>query len=721
MSQRIPDEARLPELTLRGVILGAVITLLFTASNVYLGLKVGLTFASAIPAAVISMAVLRRMKGANKLENNMVQTQASAAGTLSAIIFVLPGLLMIGYWQGFPFWQTTAICAIGGILGVLYTIPLRRVMVVQSDLPYPEGIAAAEILEVGSRSSRASAEQESVDQRPDDESAVGAGPAVTSPQQASADPSRTRQDESQTAGEPGAREILLGGVVAAAFSIASGGLRVLGESVSVWFSAGRAAFQLSTGFSLALIGAGYLVGIVGGMAMLIGTLIAWGIAVPWLTSITPLEAGQSLADAGMALWSDKVRFIGAGTIGIAAVWTLATLFKPMLVGIRTSLGAMRGDHGAFREQPRTDRDLPAGIILALTGVLLVLLAGVFAIFLHQAAPQLDGGAFWALTLGSVIFAGVFGFLIAAACGYMAGLVGSSSSPISGIGIVAVILVSLLLLCFTAVSDAFDALDPEVARMLPTALALFVTSVILAVAAISNDNLQDLKTGYLVGATPWRQQVALIIGCLIGAMVIPPVLSLLYNAYGFVGVMPREGMDPGQALAAPQASLMTAIVRGVFSHDLEWTMIIIGVAIGAALIGVDEWLRKRDGSARLPVLAVGIGIYLPPSINMPLVIGAVLGWLIDRRLRARALARGDDVERASELPRRRGVLLASGLIVGESLVGVVLAGVIGLSGAPAPLALVGDDFAGTAQWLGLVVFIAVCVGFYRRVLASPRTG
>ncbi|WP_280337217.1 OPT family oligopeptide transporter [Salinicola acroporae] len=566
MPQRIPDDAGLPELTLRGVVLGAVITLLFTASNVYLGLKVGLTFASAIPAAVISMAVLRRVAGANKLENNMVQTQASAAGTLSAIIFVLPGLLMIGYWQGFPFWQTTAICAIGGILGVLYTIPLRRVMVVQSDLPYPEGIAAAEILEVGSRD-------------------------ATTP-----DAARAADDGQRGAGgakdEPGAREILLGGIVAAGFSIASGGLRVLADSISVWFSVGRAAFQLSTGFSLALVGAGYLVGIVGGVAMLIGTLIAWGIAVPWLTSITPAEAGQSLADAGMVLWSDKVRFIGAGTIGIAAVWTLATLFKPMLIGIRTSLGAMRGDQGAFRDQARTERDLPAGIILALTVALLVLLTVVFAIFLHGAAPQLAGAAFWTLTLGSVLFAGVFGFLIAAACGYMAGLVGSSSSPISGIGIVAVILVSLLLLGFTAVSDAFDVLDPAVARMLPTALALFVTSVILAVAAISNDNLQDLKTGYLVGATPWRQQVALIIGCVVGALVIPPVLSLLYNAYGFAGAMPREGMDPGQALGAPQASLMTAIVRGVFSHDLEWTMIVIGLAIGAVLIGVDEWLRRR---------------------------------------------------------------------------------------------------------------------------------
>ncbi|WP_110687705.1 OPT family oligopeptide transporter [Salinicola aestuarinus] len=690
MSTPIPDDARLPELTLRGVVLGALITLLFTASNVYLGLKVGLTFASAIPAAVISMAVLRRLKGANKLENNMVQTQASAAGTLSAIIFVLPGLLMIGYWQGFPFWQTTAICAIGGILGVLYTIPLRRVMVVQSDLPYPEGIAAAEILDVGSRKAGGdSAYPESSTPRPDE----GA--------------------------EPGAKEIAIGAGVAALFSFAAGGLRLLAESVSVWFSAGRAAFQLSTGFSLALVGAGYLVGIVGGVAMLIGTLIAWGVAVPWLTSVTPAAAGQTLSEAAMMLWADKVRFIGAGTIGIAAVWTLATLFKPMVVGIRTSFGAIRGEQGRFHTQVRTERDLPASVILSLTLVLLALLAVVFGLFLHGAAPSLAAGAFWTLTLGSVLFAGVFGFLIAAACGYMAGLVGSSSSPISGIGIVGIILVSLMLLGFTALSDSLDALDPAVARQLPTALALFITSVILAVAAISNDNLQDLKTGYLVGATPWRQQVALIIGCLVGALVIPPVLSLLYNAYGFAGAMPREGMDPSQALGAPQASLMTAIVRGVFAHDLEWSMIGIGLALGGVLILIDQWLAKRGGAARLPTLAVGIGIYLPPSIIMPLVIGAILGWVIDRRLRQRASRRGLDVEAAAERPRRRGVLLASGLIVGESLVGVLLAGVIGLSGTTAPLALVGDDFAATAQWLGLAAFVAVCVGFYRRVVAEPR--
>ncbi|AYC31022.1 oligopeptide transporter, OPT family [Pseudomonas cavernae] len=663
MLQRVPDDANLAELTLRGSILGALITVVFTASNVYLGLKVGLTFASSIPAAVISMAVLRYFPGANILENNMVQTQASAAGTLSSIIFILPGLLMIGYWSGFPFWQTAAICAIGGILGVLYTIPLRRVMVVNSQLPYPEGVAAAEILRVGSG---------------DDEG----GPAEDS-------------------NAPGLRDILAGGLVAALFSLASSGFKLLGESISLWLTAGQAAFRLSTGFSLALVGAGYLMGITAGIAIIIGVLIAWGVAVPLLTVNATPAAGQSLSELASQLWTSQVRFLGAGTIGVAALWTLATLFKPMAEGVWHSLAAVRGT--AEHSELRSQRDMPAQWILAIAAVLLLALFLVFSYFLHEAAPHLSGFAFWSLVLVCVVFAFIFGFLIAAACGYMAGLVGSSSSPISGIGIIAVILVSLLILGFGNVeAGLLQSGDGQVA----IALALFTTSVILAIAAISNDNLQDLKTGYLVGATPWRQQVALIVGCLVGALVIPPVLELLYGAYGFTGALPRAGMDPQQALAAPQATLMTAIASGIFHDALNWTMILIGVALGAALILFDLILR-RTSSASLPVLAVGLGIYLPPTIGMTLVIGALLAWLLENAL----AKRGGDAESA----KRRGVLLASGLIVGESLMGILLAALIGTSGQAAPLALVGENFAGTAQWLGLALFGLICGLFYRRVL------
>ncbi|MBB4820316.1 putative OPT family oligopeptide transporter [Pseudomonas alcaligenes] len=680
MTDRVPDHLDLPELTLRGLVLGALITLVFTASNVYLGLKVGLTFASSIPAAVISMAVLRYFKGSNILENNMVQTQASAAGTLSSIIFILPGLLMIGYWAGFPFWQTAAICAIGGILGVLYTIPLRRVMVVQSELPYPEGVAAAEILRVGS----------------DDEAATDGKPAT--------------RDKN----EPGLRDILGGGLVAATFSLCSSGFKVLGEGISVWATAGQTAFRFTTGFSFALVGAGYLMGITAGIAILVGVLICWGVAVPLLTVNATPAAGQAISELATQLWSSQVRFLGAGTIGIAALWTLATLFKPMAQGVWTSLQAVRGKGEISTE--RTERDMSARAILLLAGVLLLALFGVFGFFLHEAAPELTGLGFWGLVSGCVLFAFFFGFLIAAACGYMAGLVGSSSSPISGIGIIAVILVSLLILGMGSLESGLLQLA---GGKVAIALALFTTAVVLAIAAISNDNLQDLKTGYLVGATPWRQQVALIVGCLAGALVIPPVLDLLYNAYGFAGALPREGMDPQQALAAPQATLLTAIASGIFKNALNWNMILIGVVLGVALILVDLALR-RTSKASLPVLAVGLGIYLPPTIGMTLVIGAALGWLIDSRLQKRAIAAGQDPEAYAEVPRRRGVLLASGLIVGESLMGILLAGLIGGSGKDAPLALVGAGFASTAEWLGLVVFVIVCVGFCRHVLRSQRS-
>jgi len=674
----VPAEVTLPELTFRGVLLGAVITIIFTASNVFLGLKVGLTFSSAIPAAVISMSVLRLFKDANILENNMVQTQASAAGTLSSIIFILPALVMMGHWQGFPFWQTLGICAAGGMLGVMFTIPLRHVMVVQSDLPYPEGVAAAEILRVGS-AERAQDAAEEAGRAPAKPAATGMG------------------------------DIVSGGVVAAAVSFAASGLRVLGDGVSGWFALGGAVFRLPMGFSLALLGAGYLIGIVAGLAMLTGLVISWGIAVPILTSMAEMPADMTLAKFATGLWSSQVRFIGAGVIGVGAIWTLATLFVPMARGVKASFSALtRAGAARAGKAPRTERDLSAGWISVVTLVLVAVLVITFQVFL--AGAPLSAAAIWKLVAYAVLFAFVFGFLVAAACGYMAGLVGSSTSPISGVGIVAIVLVSLLMLALGG-----ELLAVQNGVQMTIALAIFSTSAVVAVASISNDNLQDLKTGWLVGATPWRQQVALLIGCVVGAAVISPVLELLYNAYGFADAMPREGMDPAQALSAPQATLMLAIARGIFTHQLNWTMILIGMAVGVGLIALDEVLKRTCKVARIPVLAVGIGIYLPPTVAAPIVAGALLAWLLERALRRRAAAAGKDYESFAEAPNRRGVLIASGLIVGESLVGVVMAAIIGAAGTDAPLAIAGEEFARTASFLGLAVFALVAVLFWRRVM------
>ena len=622
----------LKELTFRGIILGALITVIFTASNVYLGLKVGMTFASSIPAAVISMAVLKFFKDSSILENNMVQTQASSAGTLSSVIFVLPGLLMMGYWQDFPFWQTMLICAAGGTLGVLFTIPLRRAMVVNSDLPYPEGVAAAEILKAGNHAD----------------------------------------------GDSGVKDIAYGGVLAGLVAFLTNGLRVMADGASAWIQTGKAAFQLPMGFSLALLGAGYLIGIVGGIAMLIGVILTWGVAVPYFTMSGDIAADASLIDAAMVVWKTKVRFIGVGTIGIAAIWTLLILMKPMIEGMLHSFRMLKG--GQAESEHRVDIDLSPKtmIYILIATVVLIVISLHHFIAAAPISPELS-----VLLVVVCTFLAVFiGFFVAAASGYMAGLVGSSSSPISGIGIISVIVISLVLVSIGNASGLFETVDGQ--KFL-TALTLFTASIVLTTATISNDNLQDLKTGLLVDATPWRQQVALIIGCFVGALVIAPVLEILYHAYGFSGALPRPDMDPSQALSAPQATLMTTISQGIFTNKLEWTYILTGVVLGAVLITIDAFLKKVSNKVfGLPVIAVGIGIYLPPSINMPVIVGAFLAWIMTRHI---AKLGNKEVSAKAE---RFGTLFSAGLIVGESLMGVILAFIIAASvttgGSEAPLSL-----------------------------------
>ena len=667
------------ELTLRGIILGALITVIFTASNVYLGLKVGLTFASSIPAAVISMAVLKFAKDSNILENNIVQTQASAAGTLSSIIFVLPALLMLGYWTGFPFWQTTILCIAGGILGVIFTIPLRYAMVVNSDLPYPEGVAAAEILRAG--------EQDTSDDTP-----------------------------AQSDASTGAKDIVIGGALSGIVAFLTGGLRVLADSAGYWFKAGSAITQLPMGFSLALLGAGYLVGVAGGIAILLGIIIAWGAAVPILTSMTPQPSDMEMSAFAMKIWKENVRFIGAGTIGVAAIWTLLTLMKPMIEGLKISMQALKG--GNSSNLSRMDQDLSPKAMIGWTVVMTLLLAVSFYQFVADAS--LPAGLAWLLVLVCTAVTFIIGFLVAAACGYMAGLVGSSSSPISGIGIISIVVISLILLL---VGNAYPQLLTTGDGKFVTALALFCGSAVLCVATISNDNLQDLKTGYLVKATPWRQQVALMIGVVVGALVISPILELLYKAYGFTGALPRPDMDASQALGAPQATLMTTIAKGIFAHNLNWDFILIGVLIGAVLIVADTLLRKTSaGKYSLPVLAVGMGIYLPPTINMPIFIGSVLAWWIKNHITKNSAAA--QRERNLKFAERKGTLFAAGLIVGESLIGVIMAFIIAASvttgGSDAPLALKLANWDNIAQWLGLLAFVLAIVILARRVLSSAKT-
>lgn len=644
------------ELTLRGLVLGALITIVFTASNVYLGLRIGLTFASSIPAAVISMAVLRLMGGGTLLENNMVQSQASAAGTLSCVFATFPGLIIAGFWTHFPFWQTAGLSFAGGVMGVVFTIPLRRALVTHSTLPYPEGVAAAEILRAG------------------------------------ADKGNQR----------GLRALISGGVMAALFSFCSGGLRLLGDGLSLTASAGSAVFQLSAAFSPALIGAGYLVGLSGGMAMLVGCVLAWGVGVPWLTATLPLPPDMSPAQFAQDIWLHKVRFVGAGAIAVASLWTLIELMPPVLRGIRSMLRHTPGLTAT------TDQDLSARAMGWLLGMSMLLLSGFFAVFL---APVAHG--FWPIVGMAVLFCIVFGFLMAAACGYMAGIVGSSSSPISGIIIIGAVLCALMILALEAMGLAPDAMMAD-GQKLATAFTILLLSAITATVAISNDNLQDLKTGQLVGATPWKQEVALIAGCLVGAAVIPPVLNLLYQAYGFTGAMPRPGMDPTHALSAPQPALITLIAKGIFTHSLDWSMLCMGMGLGVGLVGLDLALRRHK--LALPPLGVAVGLYLPASVSLTLACGAILGWVLKRTLHNRATSGSQ--QPAAHQGSATGTMLASGFIVGESLTGVLLAVLSGATGQDNAFSLAAFVPQSVASVLGALVFGALCWVFARKVLSSP---
>ena len=642
MSGDAAKRAIVPELTLRSVILGGLITLLFTAANVYLGLKIGLTFATSIPAAVISMAILRFFSNSSILENNIVQTIASAAGTLSAIIFVLPGLIIVGWWQGFPYWTSVFACGLGGILGVMYSVPLRRALVTGSDLPYPEGVAAAEVLKVGAGS-----------------------------------------EEGAEENKRGLAVIVRGSLASALFAIIAK-TKLIAEEGATFFRFGSGASSMSTSFSMALIGVGHLVGLSVGVAMFIGLLISWTILVPWLTAAHGVTG--ELSDLVGTTFRNEVRFMGAGTIGVAAIWTLLKILGPIIGGIRSAMMAakMRSD-GQAAMLDITERDLPIGIVggtilgsLIPIALLLWSFAGSGPIAEH-AVP---------IIIGTLIYILVAGIVIASVCGYMAGLIGASNSPISGVGILAVLGASLLLAAVFGQHAAPDQIPALVAY------ALFATAVVFGIATISNDNLQDLKTGQLVGATPWRQQVALVLGVIFGALVIPPVLTLLNNAFGFAGA---PGAGPN-ALPAPQALLISALAKGVLGGDLDWNLIGIGAGIGVVVIIIDELLGKA-GKMRMPPLCVGMGIYLPMALTLLIPVGAVIGHVYNKwALR----------QERPEFAERMGVLMATGLIVGESLWGVAFAAIVGSTGSDAPLALIEEypfvvpvtvlAFAGVIGWL-----------------------
>ena len=566
---------------------------------------------------------------------------------------------MIGWWTGFPYWETALVTALGGVLGVMYSIPLRRALVTGSDLPFPEGVAAAEVLRVGD-----SAEGEEENRR-------------------------------------GLLVIIVGGLASAGFALLAA-MKVVAGSIERTFRVGSGGSMVSASLSLALIGVGHLVGITVGIAMIVGLVISFGVMLP-LRTAGQIPADGDLGDIVSGIFTSDVRFVGAGAMAVAAVWTLAKIALPIARGVKEALAATRArDEGA--EVPVQERDLSMRMVIGVT-LASMLPIGLLLWLFVQDTPIAHHAV--GMVVVSILFVLLIGLAVAGVCGYMAGLIGASNSPISGVGILIVIAAALL------IKVVHGAQAPGQGNAL-IAYTLFTAAVVFGVATISNDNLQDLKTGQLVGATPWKQQVALVIGVLFGSVIIPPVLQLLNTSFGFAGAPEATG----NALAAPQAALLSSLAKGVFGGDLDWGLLGLGAAIGAVVIVIDEVLGlTTKNRVHLPPLAVGMGMYLPMGLTLIIPVGAVAGLLYDRWAAGTA---------DPESSKRLSTLAATGLIVGESLFGVALAGIVAAFGEEEPLAVVGPGFTTASEVLGALVFAGATIGLYLwvkrlSVRATARAG
>lgn len=643
------------QLTFRAVVLAIVLAVVLSAANAYLGLFAGLTIATAIPAAVVSMGVLRLLGGGSILENNIVQTGASAGSSIAAgVIFTIPALVIMGYWPDFKYWWVLGIAGMGGLLGVLFSVPLRRSMIVEDPLPFPEGKAAAEVLKAGENPG------------------------------------------------PGLKILGLSAAIGGLVKLgAASGLKVIPDTwaQAAYIGSSKMVGYVGTNLSPALLGVGYIVGLNVGIVVLSGSILSWHLAIPLYQqffmgsdpALAQSLANAPAAEAAFGIWAAKVRYLGVGAMLIGGVWTLFSLRKSLLSGVKSGFAAARKSTGGAAVAD-TDRDLPMKWMLVALLLCTLPLLGLYQAIVGQ----------WHVSVPMTLIMIVAGFLFVSVSGYLAGLIGSSNNPVSGITISTILFASAVLVLLLGRDSPIGAVA-----------AIMIGAVVCCAAAVGGDNLQDLKAGYLVGATPWKQQLMLAIGAFSCALIMAPVLNLLAQAYGIGAATPQHP----NALAAPQATLMASVAKGLFGGELPWTMIGIGAGVGAAIIALDEWLKKTGKRFRVPVLAAAIGIYLPLELMVPIFLGGLLTHLVERFHKIRA-----DDEEGRDRVHRPGTLFAAGLITGEALMGIAIAVPIVASGRADVLAL--PEAFHLNQWYGLALLAFVGWLLYRtgrkgEAAAAPR--
>lgn len=665
----IPASTNLPEITPKVIILGIILTVVLAAANAFLGLKVGTTVSASIPAAVISMGILRFFRNSNILENNMVQIMASVGESLTAgIAFILPALLILHVWDRFNYWETVLTGLLGGGLGVLFTIPLRRALLQDTTLRYPEAVAIGNVL---------------------------------------------KANEAREAGD--LKSLVVGGLVGGIIALCQTGLQILSDSFQYWVRSSTVVFGFGLGLSPALIAAGYIVGINVALSLLVGIALGWIAGIPILSWHFGVPDTISANEAASLIWRAHIRYIGVGTMLIGGLWTMCTLFHPVIDSMRASFQSLRNIRlGKQKSQIRTERDIPVHYVFICAFMLMI---PVYLLIAYSIIPDhlhLSNTFRFVISGISTIYILFGGFIFCSIMAYFAGLIGSTNSPVSGLLVSALLVICLILMMLFNCFNVFDSESTK--EVLGSIVAIGSMVIIGAALAISNDTMQDLKVGQIVGSTPWKQQVMLILGVIVSAFVIPPILQLLYNAYGIGGVFPRPGMNPAQMLAAPQAGLMATVAQGVFSHHLEWSMIATGAIIAVICIVIDEILKRQYGT-RLPVLAVGVGIYLPLDSSMPVVIGGVLAWLIQRQLNKRYHRGREEDEKRLHEHRHRGLLLACGMVAGASLMGVILAIPFALAQSADVLRIMPESLQSFAGVFSVIVTLILCGWFYRVVLRT----
>lgn len=631
----ILPHVNLPEITIKSIVLGAVLSAILSGANAYLGLFAGMTVSASIPASVISMAILRMFKRSNILENNGVQTAASSGESLAAgVIFTFPALILMQYWTAFNYWETTLISLCGGLLGVMFTIPLRRVLIIEEQLQFPEGVATAEVLKTGETGGKA------------------------------------------------VKFLLIGSIAGALVKLSEAGFK-LWEGV---FEKGallqqKAFFYFGINLSPALIAVGYIVRLRIAILVFLGGVISWWIAIPAYIAINGAPADADAVTLGGEIWNANIRYLGAGAMLIGGLWALINIRSALFSALTQGITSFKKS-GTQKESStlRTERDFPMWLIMSFIGVLVV---AIFFIY-HREIDILPVSIFMTAVMV------VAGFLFSAVAGYMAGLVGSSNNPISGVTIATLLVASLLLLVFLGTGSVKG-----------PAAAVLIGAVVCCAAAMAGDNMQDLKAGYILGATPSKQQIMQIVGVVAAALVLAPVLTLLNTAYGFG---PQTASNP-DALAAPQATLMQSVAQGVFGGNLPWLMIGLGILLGAIIIIADVYQEKRGASFRLPVLAVAVGAYLPFELDSAIMLGGLISWFAERQLaKSNNLKENTPPEESSQ----SGLLFASGLITGEALIGIALAVPVAISGSTDVFALLQHPLS---SWVGAMVLAAVCTGLY----------